>query len=71
MVRKLVQRLRLVLSNGPNRVDVSLPLPEDGKKSSVCNLMFSNYLDFRTMDKVQKPSDSECYIPSSEPDALS
>jgi hypothetical protein len=29
--------------------------------------MFSNYLEFLTMDKVQKPSDSECYTPSSEP----
>jgi serine/threonine protein kinase len=28
--------------------------------------MFSGYLKFWTMDKVQKPSDSECYIPSLE-----
>jgi hypothetical protein len=27
--------------------------------------MFSGYLQFRTMDKVHKPSDSECYKPSS------
>jgi hypothetical protein len=26
-----------------------------------------SYLEFRTMDKVHKPSDSECYTPSSEP----
>jgi hypothetical protein len=29
--------------------------------------MFSSYLKFRTMDKVHKPSDSECYTPSAEP----
>jgi hypothetical protein len=27
----------------------------------------SSYLEFQTMDKVQKPSDSEHYTPSSEP----
>jgi hypothetical protein len=28
--------------------------------------MFPTYLEIRTMDKVHKPSDSECYMPSSE-----
>jgi hypothetical protein len=29
--------------------------------------MADQYLEFRAMDKAQKPSDSECYTPSSEP----
>jgi hypothetical protein len=29
--------------------------------SSFRNIIFSSYLEFRTMSKVQKPSDSECY----------
>jgi hypothetical protein len=29
--------------------------------------MFYSYLEFGTMDKVHKPSDSECYTPLSEP----
>jgi hypothetical protein len=35
------------------------------------NIVFSNmYLEFRTMDKVQKPSNSECHTASSEPFGL-
>jgi hypothetical protein len=49
----------LALSNGPSRVGVSFPSPEDGSRSSFRNVVFSSYLEFRTMDKVQKPSDSE------------
>jgi hypothetical protein len=51
----------------PKRVCVSVPSPEDVNRSSFRNIEFFNYLEFRTMDKVQKPSDSECYAPSSEP----
>jgi c-di-GMP-related signal transduction protein len=29
--------------------------------------MLSNFLKYRTVDKVQKPSNSECYTTSSEP----
>jgi hypothetical protein len=35
--------------------------------SSFRNFVFSSYLEFRTMGKVQKPGDSECCTPSSEP----
>jgi hypothetical protein len=48
------------LSKGPNRVGVSLPSPEDGDRSSFRNVVFSRYLEFRTMDEAHKPSDSEC-----------
>jgi hypothetical protein len=50
-----------------NRLGVSLSLPDDGKRSSFRNVVFSGCLEFRTMDKVYKLSDSECYAPSSEP----
>jgi hypothetical protein len=49
------QRLRLALCKGPNRVVVSL---------------FSSHLEFRTMDKVQKLSDSEYYLFSQTVEAL-
>jgi hypothetical protein len=55
------------LSKGPNRVGVSLPSPEDGNRSSFLNVVFLlSYLEVRAMNKVHKPSDSECYTPSSE-----
>jgi hypothetical protein len=41
--------------------------PEDGIKSNFRNIVFSSCLEFPAMDKVHKPSDSECYTPSSEP----
>jgi hypothetical protein len=44
------------LSKGPNRVGVSLSSPED--ENSFPNVMFSNYLEFRTMDEVHKVTDS-------------
>jgi hypothetical protein len=43
------------------------PSPDDGKISNFWNASFSTYLEFRTMGKVQKPSDSGCYSPPSEP----
>jgi hypothetical protein len=45
---------------GPNRVGVSIPSPEDENKSCFRNTVFSSYLEFRTMKKVQEPSDFEC-----------
>jgi hypothetical protein len=39
--------------------------------SIVRNSEFPSYLEFQTMNKDQKPSDSECYTPSSEPFILS
>jgi hypothetical protein len=53
------QRLGLTLSKSTNRVGASLPLPEDGNRISLRNVVFSRYLEFRTMDKVQKLGDSE------------
>jgi hypothetical protein len=38
-----------------------------GVSSSFWNIVFSRFLEYWTMGKVQKPSDSECYTPSSEP----
>jgi hypothetical protein len=53
---------RIALSQGPNRVGVSLPSLEDGNRSNFRNFVF----EFRKTDKVHKPSDPECYAPSSE-----
>jgi hypothetical protein len=57
----MVQRLGLVLSKGLNRVDVSLRSAEDGNRSSFRNGVLSTYLEFQTMNKVQKTSNYECY----------
>jgi hypothetical protein len=43
----------------PARVGISFPSHEDGSRSSLRNVVFSSYLEFRTLDKVHKPSDSE------------
>jgi hypothetical protein len=51
--------LRLALSKGPNRVGVSLTSPAERKRSSFRNIVFSSYLEYRTMDKVYEHSDSE------------
>jgi hypothetical protein len=51
--------MRLALSKGPNISGISLPWPEDGYRSSFRNIVFSTYLEFWTMDKVQKLSNSE------------
>jgi hypothetical protein len=60
---------RLALSNGPNRVGVSHPLPEDRNRSSFWNTVFFHVflLEYQTINKAQKPCNPECYIPSSEP----
>jgi hypothetical protein len=50
---------QLTHSEGPNRMGASFPSPEGGNRSSFRNVAFSSYLEFRTMDKVQKPSDSQ------------
>jgi hypothetical protein len=56
--------LRLALSKGPNRVDVSLLSPFDGNRSSYRTVVFSSYLQFPTTKKVHKTSDSELGIVS-------
>jgi hypothetical protein len=47
-------------------VDISFLLSED-ETGPIPEKFFSSYLEFRTMDKVQKPNDYEYYTPSSEP----
>jgi hypothetical protein len=42
------------------------PSPEGGNRSSFRNVVFC-FLEYRTLDKVQKPNSPECHIPSSEP----
>jgi hypothetical protein len=37
----------------------SLPSAVDGNRSSFRKVVFSSYFEFRTIDKVQKPNDSE------------
>jgi hypothetical protein len=44
---------------------MSPPSPEDGNIFSFRNSVFSNFLEYRTMDKGQKTSNSECYTTSS------
>jgi hypothetical protein len=63
----LVQWLTLALFKRSNRFGVALLSPEDGNESTFQNVVFFSYLEFWTMDKVHKSSDSECYVPSSEP----
>jgi hypothetical protein len=46
--------MRFALSEGPNKVGVSLLSPEDGNRSHFRNVVVSSYLELRTMDKVQK-----------------
>jgi hypothetical protein len=62
-------RKNLDISKRPKRAAISLPPPEDGNRSRYSSqyVVFSSYLEFRTIDEVQKPSNSECYTPSSEP----
>jgi hypothetical protein len=61
-----VQWFSLACSQGTNRVGVSLPSPEDGSRSSFRKVVLPSYIEFWTMDKVQKPSDPECYVPLSQ-----
>jgi hypothetical protein len=63
---KVNKWIKLALSKEPSRVGVSLSSPDDGNRSSFRNLVFSSYLEFRTIDKVHNPSYSECYTTSSE-----
>jgi hypothetical protein len=56
----LNQSLRLSLSKGPNRVGLVFPPPEDGNRSNFGNVVFSSYLEFWKLDKVQNPSNSKC-----------
>jgi hypothetical protein len=49
-----------------NKECVSFLSTEDGNRPSFRSVVISSYLEIRTMDKVHKPSDSECYTPSSE-----
>jgi hypothetical protein len=67
-LRRRVKWLWLALSKEPNRVGV-FPLPphlrmETDKFLKRCVFYF---LEYQTMGKVQKPSNSEYYIPLSEP----
>jgi hypothetical protein len=39
-------------------MSLSLSSPEDGNRSRFRNVVFCSYLEYRTMDKVQKPIDS-------------
>jgi hypothetical protein len=48
-------------SKGTNRVGISLTSPEDGDKSSLRNVVFSSYLEYRKTDRVQKLTHSERY----------
>jgi hypothetical protein len=67
LVTGIALLLRLAPSKGPSRVGVSVPSLVDGKRSSFRRVVFSSNLEFRTMDIVQKPSDSEWYTPPPEP----
>jgi hypothetical protein len=44
---------------------ICFPSLEDGKKSNFRNVVFSTYLEFRTMNETHKPSDFYCtdYVP--------
>jgi hypothetical protein len=60
----VVQWLRLALSKGPNRADVSpSPSSEDGNRSSFRNVVF---LRISVDGQSSKPSNFECYTPWSE-----
>jgi hypothetical protein len=56
---EVVQWLKLVLSNGPNRVRVSLHSPGEGNRCSFQNVVSSSYLEFLIMETVHKFNDSE------------
>jgi hypothetical protein len=72
--RHLIQLLRANLNrpvievrvSGGRRVEVSLPSHEDGNRSGFRNVVFSSYLEFRTMDRVQNLSNSDCNTLASE-----
>jgi hypothetical protein len=54
------------LPKGPNRLGVPLTSPKDGNRPGFRCCVFW-FLEYQLMDRVQKPSNSECYTPSSEP----
>jgi hypothetical protein len=66
-VTMVVQWLRLAPSEGLKGEGASFPSVEDGNRASFRNVVFSNYSDFQTMEKIHKLNDSECYTQSSEP----
>jgi hypothetical protein len=47
------------LCEGLRRDGAFLSSPQDGNRPSFQNVVFSSYLDFRMMDEVQKPNDSQ------------
>jgi hypothetical protein len=47
------------------------PSPEDGRRSSFRNVVFSRFYNTGRWTKSKKPSNSECYTTSSEPFRLS
>jgi hypothetical protein len=52
------------------KLDLFAPSGEDGNRSSFQNAVFSSgffFLEYQRMNKVQKPSNSKCYTPLSEP----
>jgi hypothetical protein len=59
MLGPLERMIEVSPFNGTQQSRVSLPSPEDGNRSSFRKDVLSSYLEFRMMDKVQKPSNSE------------
>lgn len=45
---------------------MSFPSPADGSRRSFQNIVISNYLGFRTMDRVHKTNGSVCCTPTSD-----
>jgi hypothetical protein len=62
-----VQWLRLTLSKGSNRVGVFSPFHLRTETDPVSETSCFYSLDYRTIEKVQKPSNFVCYTPSPEP----
>jgi hypothetical protein len=58
----LDQLLRSALPKGLKRLNVSLPSPERGSRSGFRNVVFSIYLEFWTVDKVNKLRHSELAV---------
>jgi hypothetical protein len=62
----LTWRQKEIHSMGFNGTGVILPSPEDSKGSNFRNIVFSSLLEFRMVDEVLKPIDSEnfqeCYL---------
>jgi hypothetical protein len=46
-------------SKRSNRIGASISSLEDGSRSSFRNVVFSSYLEFWIVDRVQRPNDSE------------